>query len=189
MNDSNETNTCSNPTWANVLRYDEAAPSCLVWTVSRARQKAGDHAGSDHKKGYMRLRYDYKNYLAHRVVYELCTGEFLGDDQVDHIDGDTANNRIENLRRVTPTAQSQNLRQYKSNTSGTTGVRYTTMGNHEYAQAFWMEDGTKRFFMARCDREGREGAFELCEFVREEVLDTLNQRGAEYTHRHGKPAN
>ena len=187
MNDLNETSTCSNPTWASVLRYDEAAPSCLVWTVSRARQRAGDHAGSDHKKGYMRVRYNYKNYLAHRIVYELCTGESLGDDQVDHRDGDTTNNRIENLRRITPTGQSQNLRQYKTNTSGTTGVRYTTMGNHEYAQAFWMEEGTKRFFMARCDKHGRENAFELCELVRKEVLDTLNQRGAEYTHRHGKP--
>ncbi|WKV20521.1 hypothetical protein 16Q_128 [Pseudomonas phage 16Q] len=171
--------------WVEVLQYDESVPSCLRWTVSRARQKAGEPAGSDHVKGYMRVRYNYKNYLAHRVVYELCTGETLGDDQVDHRDGDTTNNRIDNLRRITPIGQSQNLRQYKSNTSGVTGVRYVTMGNHEYAQAYWMEQGTKRFFMVRCDRTA--DAFELCEFVRKEVLDTLNQRGAEYTHRHGKP--
>jgi hypothetical protein len=142
-------------------------------------------AGSKHKKGYMRVRYSYSNYLVHRVVYELCTGETLGEDQVDHIDGDRSNNRIENLRRANPSMQSQNLKQYSSNTSGVTGVRYTTMGDHEYAQCYWNENGARRFFMARCDKHGYEGAFELCELVRKEMIDTLNQRGAEYTHRHG----
>lgn len=172
--------------WHQVLRYDETVPSCLIWTVPLARQKAGDMAGSTHARGYMRVRYDYRNYLAHRVVYELCTGEFIGDDQIDHIDGNRGNNRIENLRRVSATGNAQNMRQYKSNTSGVTGVRYCIMGNNEYAQAYWMEGGSKRFFMVRCDKHGHEGAFELCELVRAEAIDKLNLLGAQYTARHGK---
>lgn len=186
MKDFIETNTCSSPTWADIFEYDPSVPSCLVWKVSRGNVKAGEAAGSKHKKGYMRVRYGSKNYLAHRIVYELCTGDKLGDDQIDHKDGDATNNKIGNLRRATAFVQSQNLKQYISNTSGITGVRLTTNKGLEYAQAYWTEDGKKRFFQVRTDC--CEHGLELCELVREEAIDKMNLLGAEYTERHGLKA-
>jgi hypothetical protein len=43
-------------------------------------------------------------------------------DVIDHIDGDTRNNRIENLRTATRSQNSMNCKMRKSNTSGVKGV-------------------------------------------------------------------
>ena len=172
--------------WGDAFIYDESSPTCLRWKISVARTKAGSVAGSKHKKGYFRVRYMYKNYLAHRVVYELVTGEVLGEDQVDHIDGDRSNNTILNLRRVKGVLNSRNQKKFTTNTSGVTGVRYVNMGNLLYAQAYWVEKGIKRFFQVREDSLPDGEAFELAQLVREEAIDLLNLKGYGYTDRHGK---
>ncbi len=174
----------SNHMWDDVFEYDPSLPTCLRWKISVARTKKGSPAGSYHKRGYYRVRYAKKNYLAHRVVYELFTGETLQPgEEVDHIDGDKSNNRGENLRKVSDTIQARNLGMYSSNTSGVTGVRYSKTGNREYAQAYWMVSGKKIFFQARCDLE--IDAFELCELVREEAITKLNEMGWGYSEDHG----
>lgn len=174
----------SNPTWHEIFEYDPTVVTCLRWKRSRGKAKKGSPAGSYHKKGYYRVRYEKKNYLVHRVVYELYTGDILlPGDEVDHIDGNKENNRGENLRKVTDATQARNLGKYTSNTSGVTGVRYVTLHKREYAQAYWMEAGRKVFFQARCDLE--IDAFELCILVREEAIAKLNDMGYGYTSDHG----
>jgi hypothetical protein len=59
----------------------------------------GEH-GEGHVKpdGYRTIRVDYRNVLEHRYVMEQALGrELTEDENVHHINGDRADNRIENL--------------------------------------------------------------------------------------------
>lgn len=59
----------------------------------------------------------------HRVVWALHFGPINGE--IDHIDGNPANNLIENLRDVSRKANMQNKRTYARNTSGFRGVYWS----------------------------------------------------------------
>lgn len=53
------------------------------------------------RDGYVRVRKDGKEYRAHRLIWEMHKGQIPENMLIDHIDGDTLNNRIENLRLAT----------------------------------------------------------------------------------------
>ena len=61
------------------------------------------------------------NYLAHRVIWAMETGEWP-KDQIDHEDGDPVNNRFKNLRDVTHNTNQKNMRLRDDNTSSYCGV-------------------------------------------------------------------
>jgi hypothetical protein len=66
-----------------------------------------------------------KSTVAHRVIYFLCCGVWSDrKNQIDHIDGNKANNKIENLRLISR-AQNQRHRtkQNKNNTSSEANIQ------------------------------------------------------------------
>lgn len=66
-----------------------------------------------------------KLYLAHRVIWILATGRWP-EHHIDHINGNPADNRIENLRDVSRFGNMRNTRIHKRNTSGHSGIRWDT---------------------------------------------------------------
>ena len=66
-----------------------------------------------------------KQYLAHRVVWLMQTGDWPKAD-IDHIDGDPTNNRLSNLRDVSASVNLKNTGMHRNNTSGVTGVSWSS---------------------------------------------------------------
>lgn len=71
--------------------------------------------------------------LAHRVAWALHYGEWP-DGQIDHINGDKADNRLDNLRVVTAQGNAKNRPLRSDNTSGHVGVYWVTETKQWMAQ-------------------------------------------------------
>ena len=103
--------------------------SGLVWKVNRgARARAAGVAGTKvpHLKQPNRFDWhvgvDKKYYLASRVLYLMANGVDPGELTVDHIDRNSLNNNIDNLRLADRLLQVHNQNRRSNNTSGATGV-------------------------------------------------------------------
>ena len=71
---------------------------------------------------YVTTRIRKKNYRVHRLIYLYHHGNL--PEQVDHINGNTLDNRIENLRPCDPSQSSANRTLFKSSKSGYKGVSW-----------------------------------------------------------------
>ena len=70
--------------------------------------KAGNKAGSLQPSGYIIVKVDKAPYLAHRIIYRICTGVDPGDFTIDHRNHCRSDNRICNLRIATFKQQNRN---------------------------------------------------------------------------------
>jgi hypothetical protein len=103
--------------------YDCGSGS-LTRKAGIAKHKAGEVAGSVSTHGHTRVGVDGKSYYAHRLVWLHVYGAWP-QYNIDHIDGDPSNNRIENLRDVTQELNNQNqLRAHHDNSQSLLGVSF-----------------------------------------------------------------
>jgi hypothetical protein len=79
-------------------------------------------------KGYLYGKMEGQNYLAHRVLWALETGEWP-EGEIDHINQNKRDNRFSNLRDVSRIENSRNKGLNKNNSSGCLGVSKTGSGN------------------------------------------------------------
>lgn len=71
-----------------------------VWT------RCGSEVGRSYKDGYVRIivrrgRRSCVTWYVHRLVWEVVHGPIAKRMEIDHLDGDTANNMLKNLELVT----------------------------------------------------------------------------------------
>lgn len=105
-----------------LLRYDPKSGMFIHLTQPNGRVKAGSIAGHLSTKGYVVLGVDGKVYKAHRLVWLYVHGAWP-KGQIDHMNGDKSDNRVENLRPVLQVTNSENIsRPRKDNKSGYLGV-------------------------------------------------------------------
>ncbi|NBW23114.1 MAG: HNH endonuclease, partial [Caulobacteraceae bacterium] len=83
----------------------------------------GDRAGYVDNNGYRKLSIKNKRYQEHRIIFLMHHGYL--PDTIDHIDGNPANNRIENLREATQQQNCYNSATHGCNTSGYRGVSWS----------------------------------------------------------------
>ena len=101
------------------LRYENGK---LFWTKEPSNHvKIGYEAKAINNKGYKIVGFKGTNYLVHRVAWFLAKGE-QPPKEIDHINNDKLDNRIENLRGVTRNQNQHNSKIYKNNKSGVKGV-------------------------------------------------------------------
>jgi hypothetical protein len=87
------------------------------------RIKVGQVAGKANGNGYMRITFKTIDYFAHRLAYYMYHGVDPLGKCIDHIDGDKANNKIDNLRLASNVQNGMNRVNLPSNnTSGVRGV-------------------------------------------------------------------
>jgi len=96
----------------------------LTWRIDKRPAKSGDYAGTVNHDGYRKVMLFKKYYSVHRVAWAMTYGDWpIGE--VDHIDGDRLNNRLENLRDTTHRGNSQNRQAHrKGHLVGTTRVKH-----------------------------------------------------------------
>lgn len=173
--------------------YDETSPSCLRWKKASRSNKVeiGSASGTLKQKQqgrYMRKHWEVslkgEVYMVHRVVYVLHHKLINNEFPVDHIDHDSTNNKIGNLRNVSHSVNMRNMRIFVTNSTGVTGV---SLRGERYS-ALWREDERLDSKSFSVNKYGEEEAFRLACQAREEAIKRLNEQGAGYTEAHGSVA-
>lgn len=84
--------------------------------------------GSLAKNGYRLAFFSGRVEFMHRIIWEHVHGPIPEDREIDHINGVRDDNRIRNLRLVTPQQNQQNQRSAQSNSkSGVKGVSWDSI--------------------------------------------------------------
>jgi|LakMenE18May11ns_1017448.scaffolds.fasta_scaffold9432827_1 hypothetical protein len=92
----------------------------LFWKIRNSYSvQIGDKAGCLNTNGYYRVRINKKMYGVHRIIFAWHYGYF--PKQIDHIDRNPSNNKIENLREANP-SQNMGNSVYKAGISGKKNV-------------------------------------------------------------------
>ena len=113
------------PTQEEVRRlFDYDTEGWLLRQTSPSQNtRIGDRAGSLNRKiGYLQVSVNNVKEYGHRLVWIWHYGDIPAGLQVDHADGDRANNRVENLRLASQWENTHNSRRSLNNTSGVKGV-------------------------------------------------------------------
>lgn len=116
-----------------LLDYDQDTGQFTWVNNSRSGMKAGDAAGTVHPKGYTRIKLDKKLYSAHRLAWLYVYGAYP-NEQIDHVSGDKADNRLSNLRLATNAQNAWNRGKPKTNSTGFKGVYFNKAHQKFYAR-------------------------------------------------------
>jgi hypothetical protein len=100
------------------MKYFEREQDHLTWNSKFAGAPALDSRRSGYRYGSI----FGENYTAHRVAWFYVTGE--EPDEIDHKDGNRANNRFTNLRAADRKLNSNNHKLQSNNKSGHVGVSW-----------------------------------------------------------------
>lgn len=100
------------------LSYDPGTGR-FTWMIRKQKVAIGSQAGKTRPNGYREIRINLISYFEHRLAWLYMTGEWPAAD-IDHINRNPSDNRIENLREA---SRSENLRNVGPLASSSTRVR------------------------------------------------------------------
>ena len=122
-----------------VAEYFDYKDGHLYWKKVMHLNKqylVGQEVGSIHKTGYRHVTWMGKIHKVHRLIFLLEHGYL--PKEIDHINGDRQDNRLENLREVTRSENQFNKAMCSNNTSGFRGVNW-----HKHSKSWVVRVCTK----------------------------------------------
>lgn len=133
-----------------VMDWLHYSPSTGVFTWMKepaimSRNKLTE-AGTKRKNGYVFISIgEYGQLAAHRLAWVYVHGSIPDGMEVDHIDCNPSNNRIDNLRLATSSQQKMNKRVQSNNRSGLKGAYYHDAHKGKKWRSQIKVDGRYRF--------------------------------------------
>lgn len=181
--------------YSELFYYDITSPTCLRWNTwnkqrsHQFRRDMHDIAGyldsTTRDKEFYKVGAQNRFHKVHRIIWILHNGEIPADLVIDHVDGDSLNNKIENLRVVTQKVNCQNSSTRSDNKSGVCGVTFTIKNGKELCRAYVTVNGKQKSKAFSVNKYGSKVAFELACNWRSDQIKLLNSQGASYSDRHG----
>lgn len=176
--------------------YDDKLRWMVDKRCGRLNVKSGDEVvGCFDDRGYLVISFNHQPYKMSRIVYQVVFGNLTPDLVIDHINKDKGDNRIENLRAVSTHVNNRNKSKHRNNITGFNGVylklekKTRTSGQtveYQHYVAHWYDsEGAQHFKSFSVLKYGKDGAFQLaCEY-RSKMIQSLNDKGLDYTTNHG----
>lgn len=99
-------------------------PETGIFTYARDKKgcRRGAQVCANNTRRYLQARFRTQTYTMHRVAWLYITGDDPGDLEIDHINGDTHDNRAENLRLATRQQNMKNTKLRRHNALQAKGV-------------------------------------------------------------------
>ena len=185
--------------FASLVKIDDTSPSGLTWVAPRLYggklkyERVGTPAGNvrcfnDRQSYYMLVVFN-QAFFVHRIVYLLKNGRVDTNMDIDHIDGNSLNNAVDNLREVSPSLNARNKKK-KSNKELKTGIyleTYIAKSGKELQKirAHFSFNGKVHSRSWSTLLRGYDRSLELAENWRTSKIEHLNHMGHGYTERHG----
>lgn len=116
------------PTQQELLSLFDYRDGVLYWKRAGKGRNTTNRAGYlDSFSGYAYVRINKKLYRSHRLIW--CMFHGYEPSEIDHINRNRADNRIDNLREVSRTQNNYNHPIRTDNTSGVKGVSWNKIKN------------------------------------------------------------
>jgi hypothetical protein len=106
-----------------IFSYDPETGELRWKTRVSLRFHIGELVGSIDSHGYRRVTVRGRHLKCHRIAWAMVHGEWPAE-QVDHVDGNRANNAIANLREATNAQNNWNINHRSLGASGYRGVQW-----------------------------------------------------------------
>ncbi|CAL9957932.1 HNH endonuclease [Vibrio phage K165] len=137
-----------NPETGEFTRLSNMSPAGFIYTRR------------DGERSDIRIKVSGVSYLAHRLAWMYYTGCDPMDMEIDHKNGNSIDNRFENLRKVKRVINCRNAKKRKDNKTGITGVCFD-ISNKRYLVQIGTDKGRRKklvcdFFEACCLRKSWE---------------------------------
>jgi len=172
--------------WSYYFDYDLNSPSGLIWKNPQGKAKKGNAAGTKEDNCW-RVGLHGKRYKVHRIVWFLIHKVLLNrSEQIDHINRNPFDNRIENLRVVSQKLNNRNKNKTKNNRTGVTGVgEIYKNGDLKFISCSWYDNlGKDVSVNFNVNKIGRSLALKFAKELREAKLKEMSESMG-YTVDHG----